>query len=145
MITRAQVVEVARTWLGTPFHHQGRVKGVGIDCVGLTIGIAQELGIVSDEVIASLPTNYQARPDPVLMQRLLCEHMTPVWPPQIGDWIWIAEPHMQPTHVGLKISEVSMIHANGDPKVSLVVEDPLRKGHIRRAKGAFAYPGIIDG
>lgn len=27
-----QAVAEAITWLGTPYHHQGRVKGVGVDC-----------------------------------------------------------------------------------------------------------------
>ncbi|WP_436904878.1 hypothetical protein [Acinetobacter johnsonii] len=25
-------VQEALTWLGTPYHHQGRVKDVGVDC-----------------------------------------------------------------------------------------------------------------
>lgn len=25
----------ARSWIGTPYHHKGRVKGVGVDCGGL--------------------------------------------------------------------------------------------------------------
>jgi cell wall-associated NlpC family hydrolase len=29
---RAAVVAEARSWLGTPFHHQGRVKAAGVDC-----------------------------------------------------------------------------------------------------------------
>ena len=27
-----EAVQEALTWLGTPYHHQGRVKGVGVDC-----------------------------------------------------------------------------------------------------------------
>ncbi len=37
----SDVVRTARTWLGTPYHHQGRLKGVGVDCAGLLIGVAQ--------------------------------------------------------------------------------------------------------
>jgi len=32
---RELVVKEARTWLGTPYQHRGRVKGVGVDCGGL--------------------------------------------------------------------------------------------------------------
>ena len=39
------ICQQARTWLGTPFKHQGRVKGVGVDCLGLLIGVAQELDL----------------------------------------------------------------------------------------------------
>jgi NlpC/P60 family putative phage cell wall peptidase len=40
-----QIVSTARTWLGTPFHHQARLKGKGCDCLGLIIGVVDELGL----------------------------------------------------------------------------------------------------
>ena len=43
MIIPDLIVAKARTWLGTPFHHQARVKGKGCDCLGLVIGVAKEL------------------------------------------------------------------------------------------------------
>jgi len=39
----ARVVEIARTWLGTPYHHQASLKGVGCDCLGLVRGVWREL------------------------------------------------------------------------------------------------------
>lgn len=33
----------ARTWIGTPYHHQASVKGVGCDCLGLVRGVYAEL------------------------------------------------------------------------------------------------------
>jgi len=38
-----QIVDAARSWIGTPFHHQGRIKTVGVDCLRLLIGVALEL------------------------------------------------------------------------------------------------------
>jgi NlpC/P60 family putative phage cell wall peptidase len=35
LIDRAAVVAEAVTWLGTPYHHRGRIKGVGTDCAML--------------------------------------------------------------------------------------------------------------
>jgi cell wall-associated NlpC family hydrolase len=32
---RAAVIAEARSFLGTPFHHQGRLKGIGVDCAYL--------------------------------------------------------------------------------------------------------------
>lgn len=34
-MTRAAVVQEAHTWLGTPYHHHGRIKGAGVDCAML--------------------------------------------------------------------------------------------------------------
>ena len=42
---RISIAKQARGWLGTPFKHQGRVKGVGVDCLGLLVGVAQELDL----------------------------------------------------------------------------------------------------
>lgn len=36
---RAAVVAEVRSWAGTAFHHQGRVKGVGVDCAQLVIAV----------------------------------------------------------------------------------------------------------
>ena len=30
-----EAVDEALTWLGTSYHHQGRVKGMGVDCGAL--------------------------------------------------------------------------------------------------------------
>jgi NlpC/P60 family putative phage cell wall peptidase len=37
------ILAAARSWLGTPYHHQAAAKGVGCDCLGLIRGIYQEL------------------------------------------------------------------------------------------------------
>lgn len=29
---RDAIIAEAKTWLGTPYHHQGRIKGAGVDC-----------------------------------------------------------------------------------------------------------------
>jgi len=39
----ARVVEAARGWLGTPYHHQAAVKGAGCDCLGLIRGVYRDV------------------------------------------------------------------------------------------------------
>jgi NlpC/P60 family putative phage cell wall peptidase len=43
MVTREAIVKAARSWLGTPYHHQASLKGAGADCLGLIRGIWREL------------------------------------------------------------------------------------------------------
>ena len=38
-----RVIAAARGWLGTPYHDQASVKGVGCDCLGLVRGVWREL------------------------------------------------------------------------------------------------------
>lgn len=46
---RAAVVAEAKSWIGTPFHHQGRVKGRrgGVDCLMLLAEVYQRAGVVA--------------------------------------------------------------------------------------------------
>ncbi len=37
------VLEIARSWEGTPYVNQGRLKGVGVDCLGLLVGMWYEI------------------------------------------------------------------------------------------------------
>jgi NlpC/P60 family putative phage cell wall peptidase len=36
----------ALSWVGTPFHDQACVKGVGVDCVNFLLGVGQALGLI---------------------------------------------------------------------------------------------------
>jgi cell wall-associated NlpC family hydrolase len=40
------MIAAARLCLGTPFHHQGRVPQVGLDCIGLVVVALRAAGIV---------------------------------------------------------------------------------------------------
>ena len=40
---RGDVVDEARRWIATPYHHQGRRRGASCDCIGLIIGVARGL------------------------------------------------------------------------------------------------------
>ena len=39
----AHIVAIARSFLGTPYRHQGSAKGAGCDCLGLIRGVWREL------------------------------------------------------------------------------------------------------
>lgn len=41
---RAEIVAEARSWVDTRFLHLGRVKGAGVDCIGLVISVARAVG-----------------------------------------------------------------------------------------------------
>ena len=41
-----RVVDEARTWLGTPWHHEGDVKGAGVDCAMLLVRVFGVVGLI---------------------------------------------------------------------------------------------------
>lgn len=42
---RKKVVDEAMTWLGTPYHHLGDIKGAGVDCAMLLVRVYCDLGL----------------------------------------------------------------------------------------------------
>lgn len=47
---RLAVINAARSWLGTPYHHNAMIKGVGADCATLLIACFTEAGVVDGPV-----------------------------------------------------------------------------------------------
>jgi len=56
-MTGADVVNAARNYLGTPFVHQGRMPGIALDCAGLVVQVAKDMGVEHVDV-----TGYGRRP-----------------------------------------------------------------------------------
>ena len=46
MTQREIVVAEAKTWLKTPYHHMGRIKGAGVDCGQLLAAVYESAGVV---------------------------------------------------------------------------------------------------
>lgn len=43
---RAAVIREARSWLGTPYHHRARLKGIGVDCAMLLAEVYFAAGLI---------------------------------------------------------------------------------------------------
>ena len=57
MVTREVIVAAARSWRGTPYHHQASLKGVGSDCLGLITALSAVASwAVGDTTLAELVT-----------------------------------------------------------------------------------------
>lgn len=44
--TRTAIVAEALSWLSTPYHHHGRIKGVGVDCAMLPAECYRNVGLI---------------------------------------------------------------------------------------------------
>ncbi|MDF2097320.1 C40 family peptidase [Aquibaculum arenosum] len=93
----AAIVAEARGWIGVRYRHQGRLKASGVDCVGLAVGVARELGLaVADRL------DYPRRPDPETLRAGLAEQLLEIDPAAAlpGDLLRLA-PGGKATHVGI--------------------------------------------
>lgn len=150
MSTRQEIQSKAREFLDTPFADQGREKRNGIDCVGLVLLVAEELGISSKDTTALLGSQYKhyrsTRIDGYVLaecKKRLVEK--PIAKLQAGDVAVFRLPDV-PCHAAV-IAERSgvlyMIHAyNGGPK--RVVENILDVKWRKRICGVFSFPGTVD-
>lgn len=76
-----QPYQQARTYLNTPFHHQGRSKHAGLDCLGLLLAVADDLklqsragGMLTDYDT----TDYGLLPQHYHLEQHLNQHLYPV-------------------------------------------------------------------
>jgi len=138
MPTREQIVAEARRWLDTPFIHQGRQMGIGVDCVGVLFGVAWALGLSDFDY-----RSYHPRPNTDTMSVLLCEHLTPihVLDARAGD---VLHMHIggRPQHVGILTAHDTLLHAY--QHVGRCVEHRLDDKWWARVRGAYQFPGVID-
>ena len=65
---RAHVIEVAHSWLGTPFHDCARIKGVGVDCACLIAEVFAEAGLIERVAIPTYsPQFFLHQDEPILL------------------------------------------------------------------------------
>lgn len=140
-ITREQIVAEARSWIGTPWVHQHRTKGVAVDCAGLVIGVARALGVVADDFDV---TGYGRQPDGTLLtvcdthlERITRDQMQP------GDVVVVAV-ERDPQHMGIVVpyrgALLALVHAAS--VAGKVIEHRLLFGHGMLYRRAYRFPGV---
>lgn len=139
-ITREQFIEELRTWIGTPFHHQGRWKGLGVDCAGLVVGPLVELGIM--EVLKADNRTYKHKAGhKLLVERLmLIANEIPKEEIKLGD-ILLFTIYRYPQHVAIKSYNDNVIHVTEDRGV---IEEELDDMWKKRFLSSFRLKYIKD-
>ena len=82
---RALVVAEARSWLGTPYHHRGRIKGAGVDCAMLLAEVYRAAGLIPRLEIGYYPMDWHLHRDTEQYLGWVERHARQVEAPQAGD------------------------------------------------------------
>jgi cell wall-associated NlpC family hydrolase len=77
---RQAVVAEARSWLRTPYHHMGRVKGAGVDCATLLAEVYTRAGIVPAVEIPYYPPDWHLHQNAERYLNFILAHATEVFP-----------------------------------------------------------------
>ncbi len=136
----ARVIAIARSWLGTPYHDQASLSGVGCDCLGLARGVWRE--VVGPEPFLIPPYSRdwgETGPREVLAEgarRMMIE----VPPAEAGPGALVLfrmKPRAIAKHVGILTGNDSFLHAY---ERLGVIEEPLTPSWRRRIAFAFLFP-----
>jgi len=149
MPTREDIVAEARTWVGTPFQHLTRVKGIGVDCVGLVIAIADDLGIKDNDGKPFLRDDYRAyptQPSDRFVHDECCRRLVRKSVNDLcqGDIVSLKVPRTA-CHVAIITERQGVLYMiHGYSPLRKVVEHILDNSFRRRIIGVFSYPGVTE-
>jgi len=139
----AQVVAVARGWLGTPYRHQAACRGAGCDCLGLVRGVWREVMGPEPERPPAYSMDWSEPAREEVLWRAAARHLVarPLGPGAPGDVILFRmRAGGVAKHLGI-VSEcgpgAGFIHAYAGHGV---VETALSAPWRRRIVARFAFP-----
>jgi len=134
------VVAEALAWLGTPYRHQGRKKGVGCDCLGLVLGVWRAVYGVAPEQPGPYASDWaEAAGEERLLtgvRRNFAEKSFREM--SAGDLLvfrWRL--HLTAKHAGILVEPDRFVHAYEGTAVTLSALVPQWR---KRIAGVFAFP-----
>ncbi len=126
------MIAAARACLGTPFHHQGRKPGSGLDCIGLVVVALRAAGLVVQD-----RTGYGQRPDGHMLVQALLEHGAVPANGISPGCVLLFRYDRQPQHVALATGIGTMIHSFAP--AGQVVETAIGPYWQRRLAGIYQF------
>lgn len=124
---RAAVVAEAHSWLRTPYHHMGGIKGVGVDCAMLLVRIYAAVGLVPEDLDPRpYPADWHLHRTDERYLGFLDVYGTPVQTPGIGD-VAVYQFGRCYSHGAIVVDETTVIHSYLKQGVTLasMLHDPL--------------------
>ena len=82
-----RITSTALTWLNTPYHHEARIKGVGVDCGQFPAAVFESLGLIPPLDIEPYPPDWHFHRDEERYLEIVEKHFQKIDTdtPQPGD------------------------------------------------------------
>lgn len=137
IVDPAQIIAAASECLGTPFRHQARVPGLGIDCAGLLVHCFKSLALPYHDEMGYPRSPYDGLLESILDSQPSLRRIT-LQEAQAGDWL-VMRIRSAPQHIALHAGERGghpyIIHASSEHG-SVVMH---RLDHLWRPRVMRAY------
>ena len=132
---RDDFVRAAKGYVGTPFHHQGRLPGVGLDCAGVIVCATKACGYDVMDVLG-----YGRIPSQGMLEQAVLDHCDKITLPEVqtGD-ILLFRFLREPQHLAM-FDDGMLIHAYST--VGRVVENCFDDYWRSRLVGCYRLRGI---
>lgn len=144
-LRRDEIVRAARGWIGTPYHAQASVRGVGADCLGLVRGVWREVIGAEPETMPAYSADWTVgtRGETLLgaaRRHFIARPAGEAW--SLGDvLVFRCREARAAHHCGIATGPDQFVHAMERVPVSEVA---LGLWWRRRVAGVFVFPGVID-
>lgn len=146
MIDRQQIVDSARSMIGTPWRHLCRQPGVALDCAGLVICVGRQIGAMQKNFDFR---EYSRVPDGHSLISACDEYLinktTNINQLQIG-MIVVVKTEKDPQHVGIvgrhHSGELSIIHATNGNLRKKTCEQRLVFSNRFQFVAAYDFAGV---
>ena len=140
------IITEARSWIGTPYQHQARLKGVGVDCAMMIADICLTLNLITKEqlkMIPPYPATWHVTDDkPILtdlMKEFGCKQINR-YDYQPGD-VLVFKVGRVPSHLAILTDQNTMIHAQGGT-INKVTECSFSASWVKRMVEVYRLPGV---
>lgn len=140
----ARAAEIARSWIGTPYVHQGSMRGAGTDCLGLIRGVWRTLYGSEPETPPPYTADWGEAGRDELLTAAALRHLVPVAPGSpdaIGEvLLFRMRDGAVAKHLGIRTGTgegARFVHAYDRHGV---VESPLSAPWAARIAARFRWP-----
>lgn len=136
LVERARLVAVTRTWIGTPYHHAARLKGVGVDCATLLAEVWIEAGLLATVEIPAYGFEWHLHRKEEKYREFVERYARLVTSPQPGDVVLYRWGNVN-AHGGIVMERgwPQVVHAYS--RARIVIEANGRAGDLAAREFSF--------
>lgn len=122
---RQLIVEEAKSWLRTPFHHEARIKGAGVDCGTLIAEVFERTGLIPHVKIPHYSRDFMLHRDQEWYLQLVMEYFNEIAAPLLPADIILVKNGRLYSHGMIIVNHPLVVHASSLDKMVIYADISL--------------------
>jgi NlpC/P60 family putative phage cell wall peptidase len=133
---RDLVVQEALSWIGTPYRHNAMVKGSGVDCAMILIGVYKNCGLIDEIDLPEYSPQWHLHRDEEKYLNTISKYLKQTQDPKPGD-VALFKFGRTVSHSAIVIDYPTVVHAYN--RVGVILDDATNGKLAGRLYGFFTY------